>query len=109
MERQFPHSFRISPYSVRMRKNTDQNNSKYGHFSRRVNELSWAVKTTTRVETDYRVHQILKSFSKTPPVLFPKSKRASEKLVLFHNIPSLKKHHGHVKSSSFYSSSIQGE
>ena len=24
----------ISPYSVRMRKNTDQNNSEYGHFSR---------------------------------------------------------------------------
>ena len=27
----------ISPYSVRMRENADQNNSKYGHFSRRVN------------------------------------------------------------------------
>ena len=25
----------ISPYSVRMRENTDQNNSEYGHFSRR--------------------------------------------------------------------------
>ena len=25
---------RISPYSVRMRKNEDQNNSKYGHFLR---------------------------------------------------------------------------
>ena len=24
---------RISPYSVRMRKNTDHNNSEYGHFS----------------------------------------------------------------------------
>ena len=24
----------ISPYSVRMRENTDQNNSEYGHFSR---------------------------------------------------------------------------
>ena len=24
----------ISPYPVRMRENTDQNNSKYGHFSR---------------------------------------------------------------------------
>ena len=24
----------IFPYSVRMRKNTDQNNSEYGHFSR---------------------------------------------------------------------------
>ena len=24
------------PYSVRMRENTDQNNSKYGHFSRKV-------------------------------------------------------------------------
>ena len=27
-------TLRISPYSVRMRKNTDQNNSKYGHFLR---------------------------------------------------------------------------
>ena len=26
----------ISPYSVRMRENTDQNNSEYGHFSRSV-------------------------------------------------------------------------
>ena len=26
----------ISPYSVRMRENTDQKNSKYGHFSRRT-------------------------------------------------------------------------
>ena len=25
---------RISPYSVRMRENTDQNNSEYGHFLR---------------------------------------------------------------------------
>ena len=25
---------RISPYSVRMRKNADQNNSEYGHFLR---------------------------------------------------------------------------
>ena len=24
---------RISPYSVRMRENTDQNNSEYGHFT----------------------------------------------------------------------------
>ena len=27
---------RISPYSVRMRENVDQNNSEYGHFSRSV-------------------------------------------------------------------------
>ena len=27
---------RISPHSVRMRENTDQNNSKYGHFSRSI-------------------------------------------------------------------------
>ena len=26
--------FRISPYSIRMQANTDQNNSWYGHFSR---------------------------------------------------------------------------
>ena len=29
-------SLRISPYSVRMRENTDQNNSEYGHFLRGV-------------------------------------------------------------------------
>ena len=28
--------YRISPYSARMRENTDQNNSKYGHFLRSV-------------------------------------------------------------------------
>ena len=28
--------YSISPYSVQMRKNADQNNSKYGHFSRSV-------------------------------------------------------------------------
>ena len=28
--------FRISPYSVRMRENADQNNSEYGHFLRSV-------------------------------------------------------------------------
>ena len=28
--------FRISPYSVRMRENADQNNSEYGHFSHSV-------------------------------------------------------------------------
>ena len=31
---------RISPYSVRMRENTDQNNSECGHFSRRSIGLS---------------------------------------------------------------------
>ena len=30
-------SIRIRSYSVRMRKNTDQNNSKYGHFLNTVN------------------------------------------------------------------------
>ena len=29
-----PYFLRISPYSVRMRDNTDENNSEYGHFSR---------------------------------------------------------------------------
>ena len=31
---EYREKLRISPYSVRMRKNTDQNNSEYGHFSR---------------------------------------------------------------------------
>ena len=30
---------RISPYSVRMRENTDKNNSEYGHFSRSYADL----------------------------------------------------------------------
>ena len=30
----------ISPYSVRMRDNADQNNSEYGHFSRSVYQTS---------------------------------------------------------------------
>ena len=29
----YPALLRISPYSVRMRENTDQKNSEYGHFS----------------------------------------------------------------------------
>ena len=29
-----PHTLRISPYSVQMRKNADQNNSEYEHFLR---------------------------------------------------------------------------
>ena len=29
----------ISPYSVRMRENVDQNNSEYGHFSRSVSHV----------------------------------------------------------------------
>ena len=39
-----PHFFSsISPYSVRMRENEDQNNSKYQHFSRSVSvsDISW--------------------------------------------------------------------
>ena len=31
---------RISPYSVRMRENTDQNNSEYGHFGWEKSEKS---------------------------------------------------------------------
>ena len=30
---------RISPYSVRMRENADQNNSEYGHFSHKVVDM----------------------------------------------------------------------
>ena len=31
----------ISPYSVRMRENADQNNFEYGHFSRSGVNISW--------------------------------------------------------------------
>ena len=32
---------RISPYSVRMRENRSQKNSKYGHFSRSLNNMNF--------------------------------------------------------------------
>ena len=38
--------FRISPYSVRMRENTDQNNSEYGHFLRSNNFMQCADDST---------------------------------------------------------------
>ena len=38
-------SLRISPYSVRMWENTDQNNSEYGHFTRIVVCTAWFGKT----------------------------------------------------------------
>ena len=31
----------LTPYSLRMRENTDQNNSEYGHFSRRGSRLAF--------------------------------------------------------------------
>ena len=34
---------RISPYSVRMRENVDQNNSEYGHFLRSDRNKLWEV------------------------------------------------------------------
>ena len=51
---------RISPYSVRMRENMDQNNSEYGHFSRsaKVWGLSlsnaWIVVTSQIVFGQYK-------------------------------------------------------
>ena len=36
----FQHYFRISPYLVQMPENTDPNNSKYRHFSRRENFIN---------------------------------------------------------------------
>ena len=46
----FPHSDWISPYSVRMRENTDQNNSEYGYFLRSDHHLvaydfPWTIQT----------------------------------------------------------------
>ena len=35
---------RISPYSVRMQENTDQNNSEYGHFSGNVSRELYSQK-----------------------------------------------------------------
>ena len=39
---------RISPYSVRMRENADQNNSENGHFSRSEDKLVFIMKHSTR-------------------------------------------------------------
>ena len=58
----------ISPYLVRMRKNADQNNSEYGHFSRSVvkwNLLSFATKTSinhgNKTKSDILPYDIVKS------------------------------------------------
>ena len=41
-----------SPYSVRMRETTDQNNSEYGHFLRSAASISFPNRTTTETATD---------------------------------------------------------
>ena len=41
---EYAETLRISPYSVRMRENEDQNNSEYGHFLRSV---EWSCTSTT--------------------------------------------------------------
>ena len=41
------------PYSVRMRENTDQNNSKYGHFSGRVSNLNFKISVFTLGPANY--------------------------------------------------------
>ena len=46
----FPH---ISPYSVQMRENVDQNNSEYGHFSRSVPDC-YSMRFTTLL-TNYLI------------------------------------------------------
>ena len=63
----FPHLLRISPYSVRMWENTDQNNSKYGHFLRSerlqkrdcaiFSKLQMLTLTETILERNYKVLQ----------------------------------------------------
>ena len=40
----------ISPYSVRMRENTDQKKAKYGHFSRSIG-LFFMMKNQTSITT----------------------------------------------------------
>ena len=45
----------ISPYSVQLLENTDQHNSKYGHFSRTALEVFYEEDLRTAVSTDYGV------------------------------------------------------
>ena len=50
-------TLRISPYSVEMRENTDQNNFKYGHFLRTANVsvVKLMVSITSSVSLWYRL------------------------------------------------------
>ena len=45
---------RISPYSIWMRENTDQNNSEYVHFSRSVLLLFWSTKLSISVYVHWK-------------------------------------------------------
>ena len=53
-----------SPYSVRMRETTDQNNSEYGHFLRSAASISFPNRTTTETATDTYMNIYQKSWNK---------------------------------------------
>ena len=52
----------ISPYSVRIRENTDQNNAKYGHFSR--SDIQGGIKRMLRTIVGKAEHPDKRNFSK---------------------------------------------
>ena len=59
MRTEYREILRIFPYSVRMRENADQNNSEYGHFSRRA----WQYKLVYNRSKWISVEIFLKGFS----------------------------------------------
>ena len=66
--------YRISPYSVRMRENTEQNNSEYGHFlhSETFNKIPLVIsvnnnKTPNNLEA-FILFRLMSSFSLTIPI-----------------------------------------
>ena len=55
------------PYSVWMRKNTDQNNSEYGNFLRSDDVLySKGICLTNSVHVKAKIHELRKALMKTP-------------------------------------------
>ena len=52
----------ISPYSVRMRENTDQKNSEYGHFSRSDKPYFYKVIYILRFNIGYKVDPVSLNF-----------------------------------------------
>ena len=57
---------RISPYSIRMRENADQKNSKYGQLSRSDKDILFRLTMSIRVLT---IHIILKETFKRPHIV----------------------------------------
>ena len=69
-------SVRISPYSVRMQENPDQNNSKHGHFLRSDN-----IDAKSRIKQKFKV--VIKKSRKIPPEATLFTKCAKQACAIF--------------------------